>query len=85
MYTRAMSGYAAANPHVNNVGSMQRNLSQHPISTVYANASEVLLGEDRNQIISSSVQSHQQDPWVIIQKMSEDNRILLEQVSRFHC
>ncbi len=78
-----MPAQAAGNPHSHIMGNIQGNMfQQQPISTIYASANDVLLGEDRQQIISGPVQSHQQDPWLIIQKMSEDNRVLIEQVAR---
>lgn len=80
---RAMPGYLQIIPQVNNGGVVQSNFSQQqPLSTLYANATDLIHGYDQQQNVSLNSTTHQQDPWSIIQKMSEDNRALVEQISR---
>jgi hypothetical protein len=80
---RATPGYLQVIPQVHNGGGAQGNFAQqYAVSTVYANANDVLFGYDQHQTSSLNGAAHQQDPWIIIQKMSEDNRALLEQISR---
>jgi hypothetical protein len=79
-----MPGYSTSTPHPFNGGVVQGNFpQQQALSSMYANATNVLLGVDQQQNgYANGPSTHQQDPWLIIQKMSEDNRMLIEQISR---
>jgi hypothetical protein len=80
---RAMPGHSQVIPHVHNGGGGPGNFPQQQLlSTIYANATDTLHGYDQHQNASFNGAAFQQDPWLIIQKMSEDNRALLEQISR---
>ena len=70
-------------PHHNNEGGIITNAMQtRSVSMIYADATEALLGNDARQSAQQNGFITQQDPWAIIQRMSEDNRMLIEQVSR---
>ncbi|CAF3631335.1 unnamed protein product [Rotaria socialis] len=52
------------------------------ISTVYADANGVLFGGDAQAGLQYNGIANHPDPWKIIQKMSDDNRALIEQIAR---